>query len=126
MVSPAARAMQAHWRRLKAGAGESATYTQDGQSATLTVVPGGRTTRAQNAEGVITTSKDSDFILATAELLIDDVAVLPKRRDKITIEDVNGITRKFEVVGQAGERHYDPVDQYGVMLRVHTVEIKGS
>jgi hypothetical protein len=118
--------MQLHWKRLAAFGGVAATYSQDGSTVELTVVPAGRTTRTETAEGAITSSKDSDFVLLASSLVIGGNVVSPKRRDKITYADVNGMQRKFEVVSQAGERHYDPVDQYGVMIRVHTVEVKGT
>jgi hypothetical protein len=111
------------WTRLAGQSGVSATYTQGNQSITLTVVPGLRKTRTENSDGSLTTVKDTDFIIRAADLVISGSMVVPLRRDRISYADANGVSRKFELVGPFGGRHYDPSDQYGVMLRLHAVEV---
>lgn len=124
--------MLAHWRRLSARAGISCTLRMDGQTINnLTLVPAGRRTQVQDTEGVIQSSKDADFLAKVADLQFDDgqggtQIRHPERRTKIEYTDVNGLARKFEVTTNGAGRQWDPMDSYGVMIRIHCVEVSAS
>lgn len=66
-----------------------------------------------------------DYIGSAAELVIEDVAVLPEAGDRIEETDADGVVRTYEVLPPAPRtpawRYSDP---YHERLRVHTKLVK--
>jgi hypothetical protein len=115
--------VRSHWARLAASSGIDITYSQDGEQLTITAVPAYRSTMVENSDGAVSTRLDADFIVQVSNLNFASGIKYPKRRDKITYTDESGFERKYEVANTAAERHYDPMDAYGIMIRIHSVEI---
>ena len=86
------------------------------------MVPGIQQITLETVQGVSFSRKESDWLISVEEFTATGLG-LPKLRDKIT-SVLGGITRKYEVRQQIDEREFDVMDQFGVMIRIHSREIE--
>ena len=103
-----------HWADLSQELGLVATLRRGDLSGTLTVVPGNSTTET-SGDGVVYTSRQADFLALKTDIVINGSATELRHHDRLEI-----FGEQFEILPTAGERHYDPAGNYGVMIRIHT------
>ena len=60
-----------------------------------------------------------DFLFAVADLVIDDVPILPEDRDRI-IEILNGKKYTYRILPGSNEKHYRYSDRGKTQFRIHT------
>jgi hypothetical protein len=88
-------------RNLKAAAGVTATYTRGDYSVTLTgdsaVWIGNTLFRLSDADGLRMQWGERDYLIASADLVLNGTAVEPAENDRIT-ETINGTAITFEVL----------------------------
>lgn len=70
--------------------------------------------------GTLVNSRSKDFIIDTADLILDSATVLPKRGDIIK-QTIDSVVHKFEVMTEnANEPPWRYTDDYQTRLRIHT------
>lgn len=94
-----------------------------GAPVPLTYVRGKALTRVFTDEGFYGTSHQDDFIFKKQDY-IDDVGGEPDVNDYIDWTDDNGTARRFQVAVEGAERQHDPSDGLGLLIRVHTTEVR--
>lgn len=111
------------WPSLFASHGVQVTYFRDGVQlgGTLDAVKGSGTIDIVSAEHTETAVLD-DFVFQTSDLVAVGVWP-PKRHDEIRWVDANAISHVYELNVDGVERQYDKVDQFGVLHRLHAVEV---
>lgn len=102
----------------RAATGSTFTYARGDDSVTLTAGRGRTTFNVDNGQGVMVTVESHDFLIATADLKIADVAALPERGDQIT-ETVDETTYTYEILELNGEPAWRYSDEFRQQLRVH-------
>lgn len=95
------------------------TYEQAGQQVTLSAVFGRTMLKlADEVTGFRIVWTDRDFIVRAADLVLNGVAVLPARGDRIA-EVSNGVAWTFDVLAPGDEPHWRWSDPERTMLRIH-------
>lgn len=88
-------------RNLKAAAGVTAIYTRGTYSVTLSgstsVVVGNTLFKLQDANGLRMMWGERDYLIASADLILNGSATEPAENDRIT-ETINGTSMTFEVL----------------------------
>lgn len=88
--------------------------------ASITAVPARSRVSMTDESGLTVTGQERDFIILAADLVLDGEQVLPERGDRIE-QTVDGeTTYTYEVMPIAGQKHYQPCDDLGRLLRIHT------
>lgn len=101
-------------------AGVSVVYSRGTSSINDLSATIGRTTdRSENFEGVSYDFTSVDWIVTAASLVIDSAVVKPLRGDLITWNDGTTI-RTYEVVQMDDDRTWQPHDEFGVSIRIHS------
>lgn len=80
-----------------------------------------RTTDFLN-DGLAVTVRYCDYMIDVTEYVIGGNEVTPEMDDQILIE-VDGVTRRYQVLPSPGEGEYERSDRLGTVWRVHTREI---
>lgn len=68
---------------------------------------------------------DRDFLIPAASLVLDGVAVLPRRGDLVTVTE-GGVATAYQVLAPGGEPEWQWSDPYRQMLRVHAKRVGGE
>lgn len=106
------------WKNLKASTGVVVTVTRDGETPIeIYAVPGRSDHEEYDADGNTMTSREDDWIVLASDYAIGGSPVVPEQRDEITR---TGISTVWKVLKRGGDRCYAPVDQTGLILRIHT------
>ena len=100
------------YQRPSAGSGQAAEVEVN---ATL----GATTYEVADEYGATVEAKATDFLIAAAELVLDEQRITPEPGDHIRVT-AEGVTRIFEVMDLGDAGHYRPSDPYGRTLRIHT------
>ena len=83
----------------------------------------GRTVFEQADEfGIVTKTESRDYLIRTADLVLDGQPTLPKRGDQISEID-GGTTFVYEVLSPGDEPVFRYADPYRKALRIHTKHI---
>ncbi len=83
----------------------------------------GRTVFEQADEyGIVTKTESRDYLIRTADLVLDGQPTLPKRGDQIRETD-GGTTFVYEVLSPGDEPVFRYSDPYRKALRIHTKHI---
>lgn len=108
--------------QLKQHASRPVTYVRGNDSAVVQATPAKTEFEQSDTHGFKTDSEIRDFLIATADLVLAGVTVLPERGD--LIRDTDGQTvHVFEVVPVGNEPHWRYSDPYRNLLRIHVREI---
>ena len=114
-------------RRLAGGPFQDATrqpvrITRGAKECDLgAAVPGGRTFGKTPTELGPASFRDMDWIVCADHYRFDGEKSEPQRGDVFEWEDPQGQTRRYRALPRSGgDRVYEPADQLGLLLRVHT------
>ena len=93
-------------------------------AVTLQFIRGRAVTRrlASPEDALYVSAHLDDFIVQSTDY-ISQVGTAPIEGDKIEWVDDNLNTRQFQLILDGAERAYDPVGQFGLLYRLHAVEI---
>ena len=116
MANLLSRAIRQHTAVLKRTAGIEVVYIRDGVDKKIDVVALGADIESDSIESDYYTEKRRDFGIDATELVFDSQNVEPKEGDEIRYAG-----RSFLVAPTTGERCFESMDQFGVLLRVRTV-----
>lgn len=112
--------------RLKSGldtaAAEEITIVNGNESLTgINGIPGRRGFREFLVEEAAGTEADFDWIVTAADLVFVDAGLQePAKGWSIRLEMDDGRDAVWDVLPADGTRVFDPVDQLGILLRIHT------
>lgn len=111
------------WPALSRTHGVSIQYRRNGADvgSPFTVVKGRSQTEIVNS-GVME-SAIGDAWIARREDLTSRGIVNAERGDRIVWTDSANVTRSYEVQQPSGDREWSKVDQFGVLVRIHSKEI---
>ena len=103
---------------LQNGDGETVTYHRGANAISLEAVRARTDHDSYGDEGGQITARQADWFIRAADLQVGGNVFLPFRADRI----VDAAGKTYTVLPADGDRCYQLSDQWGVMLRVHTVE----
>lgn len=111
------------WPALARSHGVSIQYRRNGANvgSPFVVVKGRSQTEIVNS-GVME-SAIGDAWIARREDLTARGIVNAERGDRVVWTDSANVTRSYEVQQPAGDREWSKVDQFGLLVRIHTKEI---
>lgn len=120
MPNPVERALAVAVAAQKRVNGVSVRYRRGpGQvSGTITAIVGETEYEDVDEQGIVISGKSRDYLIAAADLVINDIAVTPQNGDEI-LETVGSQTFVYEVSRIPGGKHFRPSDPYGTTLRIH-------
>lgn len=95
------------------------TYRRGGHAVEVTAVIGSTVREAGDSEGFVVRSETRDYLIATADLVIDGVETLPERGDEI-VETVGETEIIYEVLPVHGQELWRYSDPFRRTLRIHT------
>ena len=98
------------------------TYARGAQSVELSATIGKTTFEVDDGYGVLVRHESRDFLILTADLVLDAEQVLPQRGDRIR-ETQNGQIFVYEVSAPGKEPCWRYSDPYRKALRIHSKEI---
>lgn len=107
---------------LQSHRGLSATYHRGGASVAIVLVAGLSRALVDDGAGVAVSTRERDWIVKAADLVLDGQTVLPARGDRIRVPIADRV-EVYEVGGLGGERHYSACDEAATVLRIHTRRI---
>ncbi len=91
-------------------------YRRDGASVPITATIGKTVFKIEDEYGRIVHYESRDYLISTADLVLDGETVLPERGDEIIDED--GFV--YEVMAPANEPEWRYSDTHRQTLRIHT------
>ena len=107
----------------KAFLSRTVTYARGEDTVEVAATVGRTQFESSDEYGITLQGQVRDYILAAADLLLNDETVLPHRGDTIS-ETIGGVLYTFEVMDLGGEQCYQFCDPSGRTLRVHTKATK--
>jgi len=106
--------------RLKSHAGTPVVYQRGAaRNESITAVVGETEFETEDEQGIVISAVARDFLIAAADLTLNDVVTEPQDGDVI-LETVEAVTFTYEVTPIADGKHYRPSDPYGIKWRIHT------
>ena len=106
---------------LKADEGESVVYRRGANTVTIQAVHPQKSDDIVDESGVVVTVRSRDFILFSADLVLNGLVEKPKRGD--TIEWDGGV---YEVLPVDGSTLWEWWDSHHKQIIIHTQEVKAS
>lgn len=98
---------------------ESVLYKRLGFSVTISATRGSTSYEVADEDGIVVRARSTDFLFATADLVLDAKFELPERGDEIEVtETFDKLTYEVLDLGDAG--HYRYSDPLSLTLRVFT------
>lgn len=97
-------------------------YQRGAQSVEVQATVGRTVFEAADAYGVVERTESRDFLILTADLVLDGQVVLPERGDRIR-ETQDGKVYVYEVMAPGKEPCYRFSDVYRQTLRIHTKQV---
>lgn len=111
------------WPALARSHGVSVQYRRNGANVgTPFVVVKGRSQTEIVNSGVMESAIGDDWITRREDLVARGITSA-ERGDRITWTDSANVTRSYEVQQPAGDRGWSKVDQFGLLVRIHSKEI---
>lgn len=104
---------------LRTHAGQSVVYTRGPKSITITAIHAGRSQDMVDDQGVVTRTRQHDWLIRQSELEIDGVAISPHKGDLITV----GLYQ-YQVLPDGPNGPEQEMDADGYMLRVKTKQVR--
>lgn len=105
--------------QMKAHASQSVIYSRGGSTVVILALPGRTEFEQEDAGGVQTSFHTRDFIVDAADLVLNLVAIVPQRGDRITDPDGH----IYEVLPDRGQPTHGDANPYHTRLRIHTKRI---
>lgn len=118
-----ARGMEWLTRQRTAHLAQSVTYVRGADSVTLHATIGRTVFEIDDGNSLLQKYESRDFLVLTADLILDGTAKLPERGDQI--RETQGATiYVYEVLAPGQERPWRYSDPYRQTLRIHTKHIE--
>ena len=103
----------------KAHLSRTVTYRRGSSSVEVLATVGATQFEADDGSGIVVEMEARDYLIASADLVLDDQQVLPARGDEI-LEEQDGVMQVYEVMDLGPEKHFVTCDPDGRTLRIHT------
>ncbi len=100
-------------------AASSVLYRRGSLTVPVQAGKGRSTFELTDTSGILVEIESRDFLISAANLLLDEMPILPEVGDRI-IETVGGKLHAYEVSNFGSEKSYRFCDPYGYKLRIHT------
>ena len=100
-------------------------YTRGDAAVSVQAAIGRTTFEVDNGTGVFESYESRDFLISSADLVLDETLVLPQRGDRIQ-EEQNGVTYVYEVMAPGREPVFRFSDTYRQTLRIHTKLVEAT
>ena len=100
----------------------SVTYHRGGDSVQVQATVGKTIFEIDNGYGILEKVESRDYLILTADLVINAQEILPQRGDQVK-ETVGNKTYTYEVMAPGKEPHYRFSDPYRKTLRIHTKQV---
>lgn len=101
------------------------TYARGESTVQLPATVGKTVFRQSDEFGLVMHFETRDFLVSTADLVLDGQRVLPCPGDRIT-QSEDGKDYIYEVMSPGGEPHFRYSDPYMKVLRIHTKNVGGE
>jgi hypothetical protein len=98
------------------------TYQRGGESVEIAATLGATSLEVSDEAGATVRTRQTDFIVSAAALVLGGVAITPKVGDRILVP-AGDRTLVFEVLALPGGEHFRPADPMGRTLRIHAKQI---
>ena len=100
-------------------AASSVLYRRGSLTVPVQAGKGRSTFELTDTSGILVEIESRDFLISAANLLLDEMPILPEVGDRI-IETVGGKLHAYEVSNFGAEQPYRFCDPYRYKLRIHT------
>ena len=108
--------------QLKDHAGVSITYTRGANSVSITATATLREYQIVDDEGFGIVMLSRDYIVHAADLILSGAEIAPRAGDQIT-ETIRSVSETYEVMPLGQKKEYEPFDQDGTLLLIHTKKV---
>jgi len=98
------------------------TYQRGGESVEIAATLGATSLEVSDEAGAMVRTRQTDFIVSAAALVLSGAAVTPQVGDRILLPS-GGKVLIFEVLAIAGGEHFRPADPTGTALRIHAKQV---
>jgi len=98
------------------------TYQRGGESVEIAATLGATSLEVSDEAGATVRTRQTDFIVSAAALVLGGAAVTPQVGDRILVPS-GGKVLVFEVLALPGGEHFRPADPAGTALRIHAKQI---
>ena len=98
------------------------TYQRGGESVEIAATLGTMSLEVSDEAGVMVRTRQTDFIVSAAALVLGGAAVTPRVGDRILLPS-GGKVLVFEVLALPGGEHFRPADPTGTALRIHAKQV---
>lgn len=98
------------------------TYQRGAESVEVAATPGATALEVTDDAGVTVRTRQTDFIVSAAALVLAGETILPQPGDTIRLP-TGGKVLVFEVLALPGGEHYRLADPAGTALRIHAKQI---
>lgn len=122
MADMLARGMQWLTQQRTEHMSQPVTYVRGADSVTLPATIGRTEFEIDDGQGLLQKYESRDFLVQTADLVLDGSATLPERGDLVR-ETQGATTYVYEVLAPGQERAWRYSDPYRQALRIHTKHI---
>ena len=114
-------AAESLWDGLE-GSKISIRFVVEGSStAAIDAVPGRTSVDGEYATSARQAFETRDYIVKQSELDAESIAIPPRGAKIQELDSEGSVTATYRVANAGGDRHWDPVDQFGVLIRIHAV-----
>lgn len=101
---------------------KTVTYARGASSVDVSATVGRTVFQIDNGHAVLERTEARDYLILTADLVLDGSPALPERGDRIR-ESEGGATFVYEVMAPGKEPHWRYSDPYRKTLRIHTKQV---
>jgi len=101
------------------------TYRRGSLSVEVLATVGATGFEADDGSGIVVEMQVRDYLIASADLVLDGEKTLPERGDEI-VEILDDVTHVYEVMDLGPEKHAVACDPDGRTLRIHTKLVRRS
>lgn len=109
--------------QLKSKVGTDVTYVRGSHSVPVTATVGSTEFEQVDESGIVERIEARDYLIDTADLVLNSVTVLPARGDHVE-ETQGGTTYTYEVMTLDGRPAWRYSDRFRTKLRIHTKQIE--
>lgn len=96
-------------------------FDDDDKPIYRVVAVAGQSTHGQEPDvGIIDRVARADFTIRRSRLVINGERITPRRNDIIRLWSDDGTLYEGRVLGDDGIPHFEPADDYGIAVRIHT------
>jgi len=99
------------------------TYRRGASTVEILATVGATRFEADDGSGIVVEMEARDYLIASADLVLDGEQVQPERGDEI-VEERDGASYVYEVMDLGAEKHFVTCDPDGRTLRIHTKHVE--